>query len=94
MHLIFKKSRVDEVLSKLLDNNLVSNKKTLAVLDSFWVMTEETGVDQIQFSISDSDKNLLEHLTDDSQGIADCSEVSTAPPINTVISYITTEFAT
>ena len=30
-----KKSSVDEVLSKLLDNNLVSNKKILAVLDSW-----------------------------------------------------------
>ena len=57
-------------------------------------MAEETGIDQIHFSISDSDKNSSEHLTDDSQGIADCSEVSTAPPINTLISYITTEFAT
>ena len=34
-------SSIDEVLSKLIDHNLVSNKKTSAGLDSFRVLTEE-----------------------------------------------------
>ena len=52
-----KKSSIDEVLLKLIDYNLVSNKKASAGLDSFPVITEEPGYDQIYFSISDSDKN-------------------------------------
>ena len=34
-------SSIDEVLSKLIDHNLVSNKKTSAGLGSFRVLTEE-----------------------------------------------------
>ena len=52
-----EKSSIDEVLSKLIDYNLVLNKKASAGLDSFLVITEEPGYDQIYFSISDSDKN-------------------------------------
>ena len=40
-------SSVDEVLSKLIDHNLVSNKKTSAGLDSFRVLTEEPADDEI-----------------------------------------------
>ena len=38
---------IDEVLSKLIDHNLVSNKKTSAGLDSFRVLTEEPADDEI-----------------------------------------------
>ena len=55
-------------------------------------MTEEPEEYQIYFSISDSDKNSSEQLTDDSQGIPDSSQVSTVPPINS--SHISTEFVT
>ena len=48
----------DEVLSKLIDHILVSNKKTSAGLDR--VLTEEPVDDQIYFSISDTDKNSSE----------------------------------
>ena len=77
--------------SKLIDCNLVSNKKTSAELDSFRVMTEEPGKDQIYFSISDSDENSL---MDDTQSIPDSRQVGTVPPINTSISHISTEFVT
>ena len=50
-------SSIDEVLSKLIAHNLVSNKKTSAGLDSFRVLTEESVDDQIYFGISDTDKN-------------------------------------
>ena len=60
-------SSIDEVLSKLIDHNLVSNKNTSAGLDSFRVMTEEPVDDQIYFSISDRDKNSPEQVTHDSQ---------------------------
>ena len=40
-----EKSSIDEVLSKLIDYNLVSNKKASAGLDSFPVITEEPGYD-------------------------------------------------
>ena len=46
-------SSIDEVLSKLIDHNLVSNKKTSAGLDSFRLLTEEPVDDQIYFSILD-----------------------------------------
>ena len=61
-------SSIDEVLSKLIDHNLVLNKKTSTDLDSFRVITEESLDDRIYFSISDTDKNSSEQLTDDSQG--------------------------
>lgn len=38
-----EKSSIAEVLSKLTDNNLVSNKKTSVAVDSVRVMTEESG---------------------------------------------------
>ena len=85
---------VDEVLSKLIDHNLVSNKKTSAGLGSFRVLTEEPVDDQIYFSISDMDKNSLEQLTDDSEGILDSCQINAVPPINTSILDISTEFAT
>ena len=44
--------------------------------------------------ISDTDKNLLEQLTDDSQGIPYSSQINTVPPINTPILEISTEFVT
>ena len=50
-------SSIDEDLSKLIDHNLVSNKKTSAGLDSFRVLTEESVDDQTYFGISDTDKN-------------------------------------
>ena len=81
-------SSIDEDLSKLIDHNLVSNKKTSAGLDSFRVLTEEPVDDQIYFSISDTDKNSSEQLTDDS------SQINAVPPINTSILDISTEFVT
>ena len=74
---------IDEVLSKLIDHNLVSNKKTSAGIDSFRVLTEEPVDDQTYFSISDTDKNSSEPLTDDSQGIPDSSQINVVPPTNT-----------
>ena len=50
--------------------------------------------DQIYFSISDSDKNSSEQLTDDSQGKLDSRQVNALPPINTSILHISTEFVT
>ena len=50
-------SSIDEDLSKLIDHNLVSNKKTSAGLDSFRVLTEERVDDQIYSNISDTDKS-------------------------------------
>ena len=44
-------SSIDGVLSKLIDYNLVSNKKTSVGLDSFRVMAEEPVDNQIYFSI-------------------------------------------
>ena len=85
-------SSIDEVLSKLKDHNLVSNKKTSAGLDSFRVLTEEPVDDQIYFSISDTGKNSSEQLTDDSQGIPDSSQINAVPPINTSILDISTKF--
>ena len=38
-----EKSSIAEVLSKLTDNNLVSNKKTPVAVDSVRVITEEPG---------------------------------------------------
>ena len=87
-------SSIDEVLSKLIDHNLVSNKKTSAGLDSFRVLTKEPVDHQIYFSISDRDKNSPEQLTDGSQGIPDSSQVNAVPPINTSILGISTEFVT
>ena len=57
-------------------------------------MTEEPGDDQIYFSISESEKNLPEYLTDNSQCITDSSQDSTVSPINISISFISTEFVT
>ena len=76
-------SSIDEVLPKLIDHNLVSNKRTSASLDSFRVLAKEPVDDQIYFSISDRDKNSPEQLTDDSQGIPDSSQINAVPPINT-----------
>ena len=87
-------SSVDEVLSKLIDHNLNSNKKTSAGLDSFRVLTEEPVDEQIYFSISDMDKNSSEQLTDDSQCIPDSCQINAVPPINTSILDISTEFTT
>ena len=58
------------------------------------MLTEEPEDDQIYFSISDSDKNSSEQLTNDSQGIRDSSSINTVPPINTSILDISTEFVT
>ena len=85
-------SSIDEVLLKLIDNNLVSNKKTSARLDSFRVLIEEPVDDQIYFSISDTDKNSSEQLTDDSHDIPYLSQINAVPPINTSILDISTEF--
>ena len=82
----------DEVLSKLIDHILVSNKKTSAGLDR--VLTEEPVDDQIYFSISDTGKNSSEQLTDDSQGIPDSSQINVVPPIKTSILDMSTEFLT
>ena len=82
----------DEVLSKLIDHNLVSNKKTSAGLDR--VLTEEPEDDQIYFSISDTGKNSSEQLTDNSQGIPDSSQINAVPPIKTFILDMSTEFLT
>ena len=72
----------------MIDYNLVSNKQTSAGLDSFRVLTEELTDDQIYFSISDSDKNSLEQLMDNSQGIPNSSQVNEVPPINISILHI------
>ena len=45
-----EKSSIDEVLSKSIDFNWVSSKKTFAGLDSFRVMTKEPVDDQIYFN--------------------------------------------
>ena len=58
------------------------------------MLTEELFDDQIYFSISDSDKNLSEQLTDASQSIPDSSLVNAVPPINTSTLHISTEFVT
>ena len=87
-------SSIDEVLSKLIDHNLVSNKKTSAGLDSFRMLTEEPVDDQIYFSILDRDKKSSEQLSDDSQGIPDSCQINVVPPINTSILDISTEFVT
>ena len=79
-------------MSKLIDHNLVSNKKTSAGLDR--VLTEEPVDDQIYFSISDTCKNSSEQLTDDSQGIPDSSQINVVPPIKTSILDMSTEFLT
>ena len=52
------------------------------------MLTEEPVDDQIYFSISDTDKNSPEQLTDDS------SQINAVPPINTSILDISTEFVT
>ena len=52
------------------------------------MLTEEPVDDQIYFSISDTDKNSSEQLTDDS------SQINAVPPINTSILDISTEFVT
>ena len=83
-------SSIDEVLSKLIAHNLVSNKYTSAGLDSFRVLTEERVDDQIYSNISDTDKKL----TDDSQGIPGSSQINAVPPVNTSILDISTEFVT
>ena len=87
-------SSIDEVLSKLIDHNIVSNKKTSTGLDSFRVLTEEPAHDQIYFRISDRVKNSSEQLTNDLQGIPDSSQVNAVPPINTSILDISTESVT
>ena len=68
-----EKLSVEEVLSKFIHYNLVSNKKTSAGLDSFWRMTEEPIEDQIYFLIADSDKTLSEQLMDDPLGVLNSS---------------------
>lgn len=68
-----EKLSVEEVLSKFIHYNLVSNKKTSAGLDSFWRMTEEPIDDQIYFLIADSDKTLSEQLMDDPLGVLNSS---------------------
>ena len=68
-----EKLSLEEVSSKFIHYNLVSNKKTSAGLDSFWVMTEEPIHDQIYFLIADSDKTLSEQLMDDPLGIISSS---------------------
>ena len=85
---------IDEVLSKLIDYNLVSIKLISVRLDLFRVLTEEPIDHQIYFSISDRDKNSSEQLTDDSQGIPDSSQINALPPISTSILVISTEFVT
>ena len=87
-------SSIDEVLSKIIDHNLVSNKKTSAGFDSFRVLREEPVNDQIYFSISERDKNSSKQLTDDSQDTPDSSQINVVPPINTSILDISTEFVT
>ena len=87
-------SSIDEVLSKIIDHNLVSNKKTSAGFDSFRVLREEPVNDQIYFSISKRDKNSSKQLTDDSQDTPDSSQINVVPPINTSILDISTEFVT
>ena len=79
---------------KLIDQNLVLNKKTSAGLDSFRVITEESLDDQIYFSISDTDKNSSEQLTDDSQGVPNSSQINAVPLTNTSILDISIEFVT
>ena len=54
------------------------------------MLTEELVDDQIYVSISDSDKNSSEQLTDDSKGIPDSSQVNAVPPVNTSILHILT----
>ena len=49
------------------------------------MLTEEPEDDQIYFSISDSDKNSSEQLTNDSGGIRDSSPMNAVRPINTSI---------
>lgn len=56
--------------------------------------TEERGNDQIHFIVSGNDNSLSESLTDDSEGIVNCSKVGIVPPINTLSFVIPTEFAT
>ena len=85
-------SSIDEVLSKIIDHNLVSNKKTSAGFDSFRVLREEPVNDQIYFSILERDKNSSKQLTDDSQDTPDSSQINVVPPINTSILDISTEF--
>ena len=58
------------------------------------MLTEEPEDDQIYFSISDSDKNSSEQLTNDSRGMRDSSPINTVPPINTSVLDISTEFVT
>ena len=89
-----EKLSIDEALSKLIDYDLVSNKKTSAGRESFRVLTEELVDYQIYFNISDSDKNSSGQLTDDSQGTPNSSQVNVVPPINTSILHISTEFVT
>ena len=87
-------SSIAETLSKLIDYNLVSNKKTPAGLDSFRVLIEEPVDDQIYFSISARDKNLSEQRTDDLLGIPDPNQVNAVLSINTSILDIPTEIVT
>ena len=55
-------------------------------------MTKEPADDQIYFRILDKDKNSIEQLTHDSEGIPDSSQVSAVPIINTSISHVSTKF--
>ena len=87
-----KVSSIDEVLSKLIDHNLVSNRKISAGLDSFRVLTKEPVDDQIYFSISDTEKNLSEQLMGNSPGIPGSSQINAVPPINTSILDKSSEF--
>ena len=87
-------SPINEVLSKLIDYNLVSNKKISAGIDSFPVLTEEHADSQIYFSILDRVKNSSEQLTDDSQGIPNSRQDNGIPLINTSILEISPEFIT
>ena len=89
-----KISSIDEVLSNLIDHNLVSNKITSAGFDSFRVQTEEPVGDQIYFKISDTGKNSSEQLTYDPQDIPDSSQIDAVPQIETSVLDIYTEFVT
>ena len=82
------------MISKLIDYNLVSNKKTSAEFDSFRALTEEPVDKQTYFSILDRVKNSSEQLTDDSQVIPDSRQVNAVPPINTSILDISLKIIT
>ena len=55
-------------------------------------MTEEPGDDQINFSISNNDKNSSELLMHDTEGNPNSSQDSTLSPINTPIRTVSKDF--